>query len=62
MHYKGMDAQKVHKKGIFGAGFICSDKAAAATAAATAAAKDKENVIEWELSAKEKEIIRLLGD
>ncbi|HNQ31836.1 MAG TPA: chromosome partitioning protein ParB [Candidatus Woesebacteria bacterium] len=71
MHYKGMDAQKVHKKSIFGAGFICSDKAAAATAAAKdkenvieweLSAKDKENVIEWELSAKEKEIIRLLGD
>lgn len=64
-HYRGMDAQKKHGKAIFGSGFIASDKAAAALAAAQAAAQaaanKKDNVIVWELSQKEKEIIKSLG-
>ena len=56
-----MDAQKKHGKTIFGSGFIASDKAAAAQAAAQAAANKKDNVIVWELSQKEKEIIKSLG-
>lgn len=62
-HYRGMDAQKKHGKTIFGCGFIASDKAAAAAAqaAAQAAANKKDNVIVWELSQKEKEIIKSLG-
>lgn len=60
-HYRGMDAQKKHGKAIFGSGFIASDKAAAALAAAQAAANKKDNVIVWELSQKEKEIIKSLG-
>ena len=58
-HYRGMDAQKIHKKAIFGSGFIVSDKAAAAAAAA--AAQKNDNVIVWELSDKEKKIIESLG-
>jgi hypothetical protein len=58
-HYRGMDAQKKHGKALFGSGFIASDKAAAAAAAA--AANKKDNVIVWELSQKEKEIIKSLG-
>ena len=54
-----MDAQKIHKKAIFGSGFIVSDKAAAAAAAA--AAQKNDNVIVWELSDKEKKIIESLG-
>ncbi len=56
-HYRQMDAQKVHKKALFGSGFLCSQ----ATAQATAQAKNKENVIVWELSDKEKAIINQLG-
>jgi hypothetical protein len=73
-HYRGMDAQKNHGKTLFGGGFICSDKAAAeaaqaaaeaaqaaAEAAQAAAEAKKNNVIIWELSEKEKEIIKSLG-
>jgi hypothetical protein len=73
-HYRGMDAQKNHGKVLFGGGFICSDKAAAeaaqaaaeaaqaaAEAAQAAAEAKKNNVIIWELSEKEKEIIKSLG-
>lgn len=56
-HYRGMDAQKKHGKALFGSGFLASNKAAAAAAAA----KKKDNVIVWELSQKEKEIIKSLG-
>jgi hypothetical protein len=55
-HYRGLDAQKKHGKALFGSGFISSDKAAA-----TAAAAAEENVIVWELSEREKKIIRSLG-
>lgn len=57
LHYRGMDAQKKHGKALFGSAFIASDKAAAAAAAA----KKKDNVIIWELSEKEKAIIKSLG-
>lgn len=65
-HYRGMDAQKKHGKGLFGSGFLVSNKAAAAAAeaaeeAAEEAAKKKDNVIVWELSPKELEIINTLG-
>lgn len=57
-HYRRMDAQKIHKKAIFGSGFIVSEKAAAAAAAAN---KKQDNVIIWELSQKELTIIKSLG-
>jgi len=62
-HCRGMDAQKKHGKVLFGSGFIASDKAAAAQAAAQAAAAAAENdpIIIWELSEKEKKIIKSLG-
>jgi len=62
-HYRGLDAQKKHGKALFGSGFIASDKAAAeaAAAAAAAAAQKKDNVIVWELSQRELEIIKSLG-
>lgn len=67
-HYRGLDSQKKHGKALFGSGFLASDLAAELTASATSQAVisaatsiKKENVIEWELSTKEKEIIKSLG-
>ena len=68
-HYRTMDAQKKHGKGIFGSGFLATDAVADAvadaTAKATAKAKAKaekeDNVIVWELSPKELQIIETLG-
>jgi len=63
-HCRGMDAQKKHGKTLFGSGFIASDKAAAAQAAAqaaAAAAAENDPIIIWELSEKEKKIIKSLG-
>jgi hypothetical protein len=48
---RGLDSQKVHGKTIFGAGFLLSEKAAA----------EKVNIITWELSERELQIIRSLG-
>ena len=58
-HCRAMDVQKKHGKGLFGSGFIASDKAAAAAAAAAAAEND--TIIIWELSEREKKIIKSLG-
>jgi hypothetical protein len=60
-HCRGMDAQKKHGKTLFGSGFIASDKAAAAQAAAQAAAAENDPIIIWELSEREKKIIKSLG-
>lgn len=54
-HCRRMDAQKKHGKGLFGSGFIASDKAAAAAAA------ENDTIIIWELSEREKKIIKSLG-
>jgi hypothetical protein len=72
-HYRQMDAQKPHKKAIFGSGFIISDAAAAEKAAAEKAAEEagkmqaekaeqarKENIIVWPLSDRERDIINAL--
>jgi hypothetical protein len=61
-HYRCMDAQKKHGKTLFGSGFLASNKAAATLAAATAAANKKDNVIVWELSPRELEIIKKLDN
>lgn len=53
---RGLDSQKPYKKGIYGTGFLLSEKAAAEKAAAEKAATRK-----WELSEREREIIRRLG-
>jgi len=52
---RALDSQKKHGKSLFGAGFLCSDR----TATATANAID-DNTIEWELSEREKAIIDML--
>ena len=71
-HIGGLDSQKPHKKSIFGSGFLLSEKAAtekaaaekaaAEKAAAEKAAAEKDNIIIWELSEREMEIIKSLGE
>nr|DAQ17449.1 MAG TPA: adenine-specific methyltransferase [Caudoviricetes sp.] len=66
-HIRGLDSQKPHKKGVFGAGFLLSERAAAEKEAAKKEAAEKEeaekdNIIIWELSEREKEIIKSLGE
>ena len=64
-HYRGLDSQKKHGKAIFGSGFLLSKQAAAEQAAAEQAAAEqaKESfIIEWEISKKENEIIKSLGN
>ena len=55
------------KKTIYGGGFLLSEKAAAEKAAAEKAAAEKAaaekvNAIVWELSDREREIIKSLGN
>ena len=53
-----LDSQReAGNNGIFGSGYLLSEKAAAEKAAA-----EKANATEWELSDREREIIRSLGD
>lgn len=59
-HVKCLDSQKSMGKSIFGSGFLTSDKAAADKAAAEKAAAEKDNIIIFELSDREREIIREL--
>ena len=61
-----LDVQKAKKKEIFGGGLLLSDriaaeKAAAEKAAAEKAAAEKAAAERWELSEREKEIVKMLG-
>jgi len=61
-----LDAQKKHKKTIYGGGLLLSEKAAAEKAAAEKAAAEKAaaekvTAITWELSDRERDIIQSLG-
>ena len=63
---RALDSQKESGKGLFGSGFLLSEKAAAEKAAAEKAAAEKaaaEKVYMniWELSEREREIIKSLG-
>jgi hypothetical protein len=65
-HCRALASQKSIGKSIFGSGFLISDeaaaeKAAAEKAAAEKAAAEKDNVIIWELSEKERAIIKQLA-
>lgn len=53
---RSLDAQKAMKKAIFGGGLLLSEKAAAEKAAA-----EKKNAIVFELSEREKALVRQLG-
>lgn len=60
-----LEAQKVHKKTIFGAGFLISAEKAKEKEElekrAIEKAKEQGKIIEWELSEKEREIVKTLG-
>lgn len=56
---RAMDSQKKESKAIYGCGFLVSEKAAAEKAAAEKAAE--KEVTTWELSERERDIIRGLG-
>ena len=56
-----LDSQRDAGKKVFGGGFLLSEKAAAEKAAAEKAAAEKAGAKIWELSEREKEIIRRLG-
>lgn len=51
LHVSSLDAQKAMKKSIFGGGLLLSEKAAA----------EKKNAIVFELSEREKDLVRQLG-
>ena len=59
-YIKVMDSQRKKKKAIFGGGLLISEKAAAEKTAAEKAAAEKTEHIVWELSEREKEIVRSL--
>ena len=64
---RALDAQKASGKGLFGSGFLLSEKAAAEKAAAEKAAAEKAaaekvNTDIWELSEREWKIVRGLGN
>ena len=64
---RALDAQKASGKGLFGSGFLLSEKAAAEKAAAEKAAAEKAaaekvNTDIWKLSEREWEIVRGLGN
>jgi hypothetical protein len=56
-HCRALDDQKNHGKTIFGSGFLLSDAAAAEKAAA-----EKDDVIVWKVSARERRIIDGLNE
>lgn len=57
----GLDSQKKYKKAIYGAGYLLSKEATAAKEAAKEAEEREKRAIRWELSDKEKNIIKSLG-
>ena len=56
-----LDAQKDMDKTLFGGGYLLSEKAAAEKAAAEKAAAEKAAAHRWELSPREREIVRELS-
>ncbi len=59
-----LDAQRAAKKDVYGGGFLLSEKATADKVAAEKAAEEAErngNVVIWELSDREKAIVKSLG-
>ena len=60
-HIRTLDAQKESKQSIFGSGYLISEKAAAEKAAAEKAAAEKAAATKFELSDREKEIVKKLG-
>ena len=61
LQIKVLDSQKKYNKSLFGGGYLLSEKAAAEKAAAEKAAAEKDDIITWELSGREKDIVKSLG-
>ena len=66
-HCRGLESQKAKGKGMFGSGFLLSDRAAAERAAAERAAAERAaaeraDVIKWSLSQSERKIIEKLNE
>ena len=57
-----LDMQKEQGKAIFGGGYLLAEKAAAEKAAAEKAAAEKAAATVWQLSEREKEIVKSLGN
>ena len=66
LHFvSALDGQKEYKKTIYGHGFLCSDKIEQKIKAEEIKAdtiKDKESKFYWQLSDREKEIIKKLDE
>ena len=58
---RSLDSQREKGKGLFGSGFLISEKAAAEKAAAEKAAAEKAAAETWQLSDREKAIVASLG-
>jgi ParB-like chromosome segregation protein Spo0J len=58
---RALDSQKESGKGLFGSGFLLSEKATSEKAAAEKAAAEKVDTNIWELSDREREIVKSLG-
>lgn len=58
---RALDSQKESGKGLFGSGFLLSEMATSEKAAAEKAAAEKIDTNIWELSDREREIIKSLG-
>lgn len=58
---RGLDSQKKNGKAMYGAGFLISERAAAERAAAERAAAERANAEVWELSERERKIVRELS-
>ena len=56
-----LDAQKEEGKAIYGKGYLLSERAAAERAAAERAAAERAAAHKWELSEREREIVKRLG-
>ena len=58
---RALESQRAKGKGLFGCGYLLSEKAAAEKAAAEKAAAEKAAAEKWELSARERLVIKSLG-
>lgn len=64
LHFvRELDSQKKHKKAIYGAGYLMSEgaKDSLVKAKAVVNSAKEEKFFEWELSAREREVVKKLG-
>ena len=60
-YIRALDAQRKDRKTIFGGGYLLAEKAAAEKAAAEKAAAEKAAAVLWQLSDREKDIVKKLN-